>query len=350
MSKNQFCISKKFFFSFAFLLIALSSLFLINHLNKNKQITKTGAAPPRIIGGHLADPGEWPFMVALYDGREKDLSKIRDATFCGGFLISNEWILTAAHCLYRSTDDTFQYYIKRDKSEIAIAIGYYNLRDIKDKKDSSKLLAPVEGYAINQGFNYKYHYNKLIKSEDFAREAAYFNEDIALLRIKRINSFYFVNYKTISLSNDEKIISPGTPITILGWGGTENDIYSDVLYKGFNTIYSNKRLIKYENKNIYDNKILIKNYPISYFGDSGGPIITYSAKLKKWVAIGIGTWVDPGNKSDYFTNLIYHLPWIKQVTGIGTNQGNFFGSPPDFITPTVTPARTPTPTPVYRRR
>ena len=318
------------------IVILLLSLFIffISKTNQNKKILSSKAAPPKIIGGHPAEPGEWPFMVALYDGREEDLSKIRDATFCNGFLISDEYVLTAAHCLYRPTDDTFRYLIKRDKSEIKIAIGYNDLTDIKNVKDSSKLLAPVEGYVINPGFNYKFYYNKQIESEDFEREAAYFNEDIALLRIKKINSFYFVNYKAISLSNNEKIISPGFPVAILGWGGTESNISSNVLYEGFNTIYSNKRLVNYQNKNIYDNKILVKNFPYAYFGDSGGPIIAYSPTLKKWFVIGVSSWIDPGNKSSYFTNLIYHLSWIKQITSIEPNKGSFKGKSPDRITPT----------------
>lgn len=300
-----------------------------------------------IIGGHPADPGEWPFMVALYDYREKDENKIREAYFCSGFLINKEWILTAAHCLFRSTDDTFQYYIKREKSEVGVAIGYYNL---KDKKDSSKLLISIESYIINQGFNYKYQYNKLIKSEDFSKDGLYFNEDIALLKIKKINIFPFVNYKAISLNDDTKLISSGVPVTILGWGQIEDDILPDVLYEGSNTIYSNKRLRKYENMNIYDNKILVKKFPNTYSGDSGSPIITYSSKLKKWLVIGITSYLDPGNKSSYFTNLIYHLPWIKQITGIDVDQGNFKGNPPDWITLTIIPTRAPTPTLIYRRR
>lgn len=44
----------------------------------------------RIVGGQNADPGEWPWIAALFNGGRQ---------FCGGSLIDNKHILTAAHCV-----------------------------------------------------------------------------------------------------------------------------------------------------------------------------------------------------------------------------------------------------------
>lgn len=56
---------------------------------------------PRVFGGVEAEKGAWPFQVALLTSEmlDDDPATQFDAQFCGGSLISPEWVLTAAHCL-----------------------------------------------------------------------------------------------------------------------------------------------------------------------------------------------------------------------------------------------------------
>jgi len=61
----------------------------------------------RIVGGTEATPHSYPWMAALF---------VDDQWFCGGSLISDEWVLTAAHCA-------------KDASEMKVMLGAHNVRE-----------------------------------------------------------------------------------------------------------------------------------------------------------------------------------------------------------------------------
>lgn len=47
----------------------------------------------RLVGGRPADPTEWPWMAALLRKGETQ--------YCGGVLVTDRHVLTAAHCVYK---------------------------------------------------------------------------------------------------------------------------------------------------------------------------------------------------------------------------------------------------------
>ncbi|WP_462054975.1 trypsin-like serine protease, partial [Vibrio cholerae] len=53
--------------------------------------TESGVSS-RIIGGEQAPVGAWPYMVSLTT-RDKSMA------WCGGSLLSERYVLTAAHCV-----------------------------------------------------------------------------------------------------------------------------------------------------------------------------------------------------------------------------------------------------------
>merc|ERR1711953_110737 len=61
----------------------------------------------RIVGGYEAVPHSFPWMAALF---------VDEQWFCGGTLISDEWVLTAAHCA-------------NGASSMRIMLGAHNVRE-----------------------------------------------------------------------------------------------------------------------------------------------------------------------------------------------------------------------------
>lgn len=49
----------------------------------------------RIVGGTTATPKSWPWQAMLM--YQRDNGEWRQ--FCGGSLVHNEWVVTAAHCV-----------------------------------------------------------------------------------------------------------------------------------------------------------------------------------------------------------------------------------------------------------
>ena len=58
-----------------------------------------GARVKRVVGGNAADFAEWPWFAQLltWDNEQKNFSKHK----CGGSLLNKNWVVTAAHCLYK---------------------------------------------------------------------------------------------------------------------------------------------------------------------------------------------------------------------------------------------------------
>lgn len=75
------------------LLTAFCSLFFMTV--SVKAVKNTGVFPDsRIIGGALASPGQFPYQVYL------QTKFFYGDSSCGGSIISPDWILTAAQCVY----------------------------------------------------------------------------------------------------------------------------------------------------------------------------------------------------------------------------------------------------------
>jgi len=71
----------------------ISSLNLFLYYQADCGIRPPGARVRRLISGYDATPNSWPWMVSVQKNGNH---------WCGGVLINNRWVLTAAHCVYEN--------------------------------------------------------------------------------------------------------------------------------------------------------------------------------------------------------------------------------------------------------
>ncbi|XP_060634583.2 plasma kallikrein [Anolis sagrei] len=235
----------------------------------------------RIVGGENASLAEWPWQVSLH------VKLSTQSHICGGSIISDQWILTAAHC----TEDLQVPEIWRIYTGI--------LRQSEIKQDTS--VFKVQEIIVHS----KYRIS----------EAGY---DIALLKLDRPMNFSVLQ-QPLCLPTEE-MNTKYTECWVTGWGYTkERGQVHDILQKLKIPLISNQECqTRYQNHRITD-KMLCAGYTEggkdACKGDSGGPL---SCKYQnKWYLAGITSWGEgcarPGQPGVY-TNVAEYNDWILEKT------------------------------------
>ncbi|CAG9808041.1 unnamed protein product [Chironomus riparius] len=270
--------------------VLVGSLSLIPNI-QGIQTDNCDASQGLIIGGENAKAGEFPHMAAI---GYKNLDNIVNFK-CGGSLISEQFVLTAAHCRTAG----------REKPSV-VRLGDLNLK-IREQNSPEKDVA-IASFISHE----KYDPNKS-------------KNDIAVVKL----------VSKVTLSKDIRpacLMVPTNTANIqkaiaIGFGLTEafTDHTSDIMQKvelPVKDLQSCRRLL--DDQTIDESQICAGDSgKDTCQGDSGGPLQIVSTKNKcVYIIIGItsfgNTFCGAEDSPGVYTRVSYYLDWIEQkVWGSG---------------------------------
>ncbi|GFY40656.1 prostasin [Trichonephila inaurata madagascariensis] len=241
----------------------------------------------RIVGGQSAGAGSWPWQAALY--KEGDFQ-------CGAVLISDTWLISAAHCFY-STQSA--HWVAR--------LGLL--------RRGTELSAPSE--QVRRVVEIFLH----PEYEDKG-----FINDIALLRMDKPVLFSdYLRPVCLPTAQEDAGLWHGHHCSVVGWGKlyeighTFPDSLQEVRLPVISTEECRKRILFLTMYHITDNMFCAgyeRGGRDACLGDSGGPLMC-QREDGRWLVLGVtsnGDGCGRPKRPGVYTKVANYLAWIKQVT------------------------------------
>nr|XP_015194698.1 PREDICTED: tryptase-like [Lepisosteus oculatus] len=259
-----------------FLLLLSWSLIL------DTEVSSSPLSRSSIVGGEDAKEGQWPWMAYLTILKEKKNFCFK----CGGSLISDHWILTAAHCLVQAT-------------VVQVALGALQLQNPPKYQGLAKTIIIHEKYT--------------------QAETAF---DIGLVELEDKVSFsQWIS--PVNLPSRSENISPGLQCWATGWGNIRENVslkYPYTLQEVQIPIVDNQQCNQMYNGIIRPDMICAGFYwggKDACQGDSGGPLVF--KKGDDWVQAGIvsfGRGCAEPNSPGVYTRVSSFRDWIQTESGV----------------------------------
>ncbi|GFR13366.1 coagulation factor X [Trichonephila clavata] len=253
----------------------------------------------RVIDGSRAAPLSAPWMCMLTMDREPP--------FCGCSLISDKWVVTAAHC-FRSANKLNSTFMSQEEvyKKIRVKFGKQQRRQI----EKGEIVRRIQNLVIHPQFMLDSTIRNLTNEHDIAllklNEAIVFQSSILPICLPPLG---FMDS-----------VPPGTLGIVTGWGrvSVRDSIMALTLQEAYLPLVNNSSCQQSSNYAITDN-MLCAGYAESYrpdtcSGDSGGPFVLQ--KLNSWYLIGIVSWGEgcsSPKKFGIYTRVDKYVTWIQSI-------------------------------------
>jgi len=259
-------------------------------------LTLSGSKLQWIVGGTETEKNEYPWQVGFV---RKDTA---DQIWCGGSLVSDRWVLTAAHCT-------------------CCAEG--------QKAENLQVLLGEHNQAIGDNRTIRSDIEKIVNHPKY-NKATHNDYDISLVKLVTIIDFTKVpNVRPICLPVDDGNDYKGYLATVSGWGktGVEEGLSSVLQEVDVKVIgdESCRNDFKYTAEEITDQMMcahVAEGGMDSCQGDSGGPLMSYGSgdgftPGQNFELLGVVSWGVGCADPDYpgvYTRVSRQLGWIAETT------------------------------------